>query len=95
MVSYQGFEDILLLDEIMERYDSDFAKVLPEFSELRCDDAHAICDLAMYNYVEVCIIHYITRIFIRMTRIDLAKRSHFSDEGFNQKKIFLTSEIRG
>ncbi|KAH0944657.1 hypothetical protein HN011_000586 [Eciton burchellii] len=48
-----GFEDILLLDELMERYNSDFAKVLPKFSELRCDDAHAICDLAMYNYKEM------------------------------------------
>ncbi|XP_076643260.1 kynurenine 3-monooxygenase cn [Halictus rubicundus] len=48
-----GFEDILLLDELMDRYDSDFSKVLPMFSELRCDDAHAICDLAMYNYVEM------------------------------------------
>ncbi|XP_076628692.1 kynurenine 3-monooxygenase cn isoform X2 [Colletes latitarsis] len=48
-----GFEDLLLLDELMERYDSDFSKVLPKFSELRCDDAHAICDLAMYNYVEM------------------------------------------
>ncbi|XP_072757344.1 kynurenine 3-monooxygenase isoform X2 [Anoplolepis gracilipes] len=48
-----GFEDILLLDELMECYNSDFAKILPKFSELRCDDGHAICDLAMYNYLEV------------------------------------------
>ncbi|XP_076239576.1 kynurenine 3-monooxygenase cn [Calliopsis andreniformis] len=48
-----GFEDILLLDELMEQYNSDFSKVLPEFSKLRCDDAHAICDLAMYNYIEM------------------------------------------
>ncbi|CAK9830077.1 Kynurenine 3-monooxygenase [Anthophora retusa] len=48
-----GFEDILLLDDLMERYDSDFSKILPKFTELRCDDTHAICDLAMYNYVEM------------------------------------------
>ncbi|CAL1677759.1 unnamed protein product [Lasius platythorax] len=48
-----GFEDVLLLDELMECYNSDFAKILPKFSELRCDDGHAICDLAMYNYLEV------------------------------------------
>ncbi|XP_036146725.1 kynurenine 3-monooxygenase isoform X2 [Monomorium pharaonis] len=48
-----GFEDILVLDELMERYNSDFAKVLPKFSELRCDNGHAICDLAMYNYFEM------------------------------------------
>ncbi|XP_017796461.1 PREDICTED: kynurenine 3-monooxygenase [Habropoda laboriosa] len=48
-----GFEDILLLDDLMERYNSDFSKVLPKFTELRSDDAHAICDLAMYNYIEM------------------------------------------
>ncbi|XP_011878991.1 PREDICTED: kynurenine 3-monooxygenase [Vollenhovia emeryi] len=48
-----GFEDILVLDEIMERYDSDFAKILPKYSELRYDNGHAICDLAMYNYLEM------------------------------------------
>ncbi|OAD56203.1 Kynurenine 3-monooxygenase, partial [Eufriesea mexicana] len=48
-----GFEDILLLDELMEQYDSDFSKVLPKFTELRCEDTQAICDLAMYNYVEM------------------------------------------
>ncbi|XP_011257950.1 kynurenine 3-monooxygenase isoform X1 [Camponotus floridanus] len=48
-----GFEDVLLLDELMECYNSDFAKILPKFSELRCDDGHAICDLAMYNYLEM------------------------------------------
>lgn len=29
------------------------AMALPAYSETRTVDAHAICDLAMYNYVEV------------------------------------------
>ena len=37
----------------MEKFGSDLSKVLPAFSEIRCEDAHAICDLAMYNYIEV------------------------------------------
>ncbi|XP_014468411.1 PREDICTED: kynurenine 3-monooxygenase isoform X2 [Dinoponera quadriceps] len=48
-----GFEDILILDELMDQYDSDLAEVLPRFSELRCDNTHVICDLAMYNYIEM------------------------------------------
>ncbi|XP_050574119.1 kynurenine 3-monooxygenase [Bombus affinis] len=48
-----GFEDILLLDELMERYDSDFSLILPKFTELRCEDAHASSDLAIYNYIEM------------------------------------------
>lgn len=48
-----GFEDCLLLDKILEEYRSDLSKALPAFSEQRCTDAHVICDLAMYNYIEM------------------------------------------
>lgn len=50
---FKGFEDVLLLDELLEQNGSNLAKVLPLFSALRCDNAHAIVDLAMYNYLEV------------------------------------------
>ena len=33
-------------------------KVLPEYSEFRNPDAKAMCDLALYNYVEVGILIY-------------------------------------
>lgn len=49
-----GFEDCYLLDMLMQNYGNDTAKVLPEFTTRRHKDAHAICDLAMYNYIEVC-----------------------------------------
>nr|CAD7195581.1 unnamed protein product [Timema douglasi] len=48
-----GFEDCRILDELMERYNDDLSLVLPEFSQTRNEDAEAICDLAMYNYIEV------------------------------------------
>ncbi|XP_078672663.1 kynurenine 3-monooxygenase-like isoform X1 [Branchiostoma floridae x Branchiostoma belcheri] len=48
-----GFEDCLVFDEIMEKLDSDLSKVLPEYSMYRSPDAHAINDLAMYNYIEM------------------------------------------
>ncbi|CAH1261560.1 KMO [Branchiostoma lanceolatum] len=48
-----GFEDCLVFDEIMEELGNDLSKVLPEFSVVRSPDAHAICDLAMYNYIEM------------------------------------------
>ncbi|XP_025602652.2 kynurenine 3-monooxygenase isoform X1 [Athalia rosae] len=48
-----GFEDCLLLDRLLEKYNSDLTMTLPAFTELRCTDAHVICDLAMYNYVEM------------------------------------------
>nr|CAD7396661.1 unnamed protein product [Timema poppensis] len=48
-----GFEDCRILDELMERNNDDLSLVLPEFSQTRNEDAEAICDLAMYNYIEM------------------------------------------
>lgn len=48
-----GFEDCLLFSELMEQYQNDIKFCLPEFSRLRVPDAHAISDLAMYNYKEM------------------------------------------
>ena len=52
-LSAQGFEDCLLLDDLLTKHEMDLERVLPEYTELRNPDAEAICDLAMYNYVEV------------------------------------------
>ncbi|XP_035685703.1 kynurenine 3-monooxygenase-like [Branchiostoma floridae] len=48
-----GFEDCLVFDEILEDLNNDLSKALPKFSVYRSPDAHAICDLAMYNYIEM------------------------------------------
>ncbi|XP_076463715.1 kynurenine 3-monooxygenase-like [Babylonia areolata] len=48
-----GFEDCIVLDSMLEEYNNDFAKALPAYTELRNPDAKAICDLALYNYIEM------------------------------------------
>ncbi|KAH9495524.1 hypothetical protein Btru_013497 [Bulinus truncatus] len=48
-----GMEDCIILDEILDQYDNDFSKALPAYTLKRNPDAKAICDLAMYNYVEM------------------------------------------
>jgi len=49
-----GMEDVLIFDEFMDQYgDMNLDKVLPAFSDYRCVDAHAVVDLAMYNYIEM------------------------------------------
>lgn len=54
MVGLQGFEDCIVLNEFLNQYgDDNLEKVLPAYTEHRTVDAHAICDLAMYNYIEV------------------------------------------
>lgn len=48
-----GFEDCFILDELLQKHDDDFKTVFNEFTRLRRDDHRAICDLAMYNYIEM------------------------------------------
>ncbi|CAH1113510.1 unnamed protein product [Psylliodes chrysocephalus] len=48
-----GFEDCSLLDDLLEKNRNDIAKTIQEYSKVRVKNAHAICDLAMYNYVEM------------------------------------------
>ncbi|XP_059533832.1 kynurenine 3-monooxygenase isoform X2 [Myotis daubentonii] len=48
-----GFEDCLVFDELMEKFNNDLSMCLPEFSRFRIPDDHAVSDLSMYNYVEM------------------------------------------
>ncbi|KAE8601988.1 hypothetical protein XENTR_v10013852 [Xenopus tropicalis] len=54
-----GFEDCLVFSELMEQYQNNLRICLHEFSRLRVPDAHAISDLAMYNYKEVWFLSYV------------------------------------
>lgn len=47
-----GFEDLLVLSKLL-RSSKDRATAFSEYSQLRRPDAHAICDLALYNYWEM------------------------------------------
>ncbi|XP_053523261.1 kynurenine 3-monooxygenase isoform X3 [Artibeus jamaicensis] len=48
-----GFEDCLVFDELLDKFNDDLSICLPEFSRLRIPDDHAILDLSMYNYIEM------------------------------------------
>lgn len=48
-----GFEDCSILSELLNKHRQNFDDALSEFSDTRWENAHAMCDLAMYNYTEV------------------------------------------
>lgn len=48
-----GFEDCTLLSNILATRGDDIRGALEEFTETRWENAHSICDLAMYNYTEM------------------------------------------
>ncbi|KAJ8971566.1 hypothetical protein NQ317_004120, partial [Molorchus minor] len=47
-----GFEDCIILNELLDKTE-DIEEAIKEYSKVRIEDAHAICDLAMYNYIEM------------------------------------------
>ena len=46
-------EDVIVLDEMMQKYPDDRLRAFEQYSKKRNPDAEAMCDLAMYNYIEV------------------------------------------
>ncbi|RYF90269.1 MAG: FAD-dependent monooxygenase [Chitinophagaceae bacterium] len=48
-----GFEDCSVLNELIDKHQEDWGKILPEYEQLRKPDADAIADLALNNFVEM------------------------------------------
>ncbi|XP_067941559.1 kynurenine 3-monooxygenase-like isoform X2 [Watersipora subatra] len=48
-----GMEDCLVFKDALDAHPDDMGLALEDFSRRRTADAHAICDLAMYNYIEM------------------------------------------
>ncbi|MES2591603.1 MAG: NAD(P)/FAD-dependent oxidoreductase [Bacteroidota bacterium] len=48
-----GFEDCVVLDELIEKHKENWDKILPEYQTLRKPDADAIADLAIMNFIEM------------------------------------------
>ncbi len=46
-------EDVLVLEDFLDRHPLDRLAAFTAYSEFRSPDAKAIVDLAMYNYIEV------------------------------------------
>lgn len=48
-----GFEDCVVLNELVTKHKDDWDKIFPEYESLRKPDADAIADLAIANFVEM------------------------------------------
>lgn len=48
-----GFEDCFELDRLLDEYNDDWHKVMDLFTEVRKDNANAIADMALDNYIEM------------------------------------------
>ena len=48
-----GFEDCFILNNILDQNADNIALSVEQFTRDRREDAHSICELAMYNYTEM------------------------------------------
>ncbi|KAL5008834.1 hypothetical protein ScPMuIL_014415 [Solemya velum] len=48
-----GFEDCSILIDLLDKHGDNIGDALDEFTSYRSIDAYAICDLALYNYIEM------------------------------------------
>ncbi len=48
-----GFEDCTILDDLAEEYGEDWNKIIDVFNDTRIEDANAIADLAIRNFIEM------------------------------------------
>ena len=48
-----SFEDVFVLDGLIEKYAGDWSKILPEYQDIRKIDTDAIADLAQDNFYEM------------------------------------------
>ena len=64
-----GFEDCLVFSEVLKQHGGNLHKASQQYSASRYKDAHAICDLALYNYIEMRS-HVSSRLFLLRRRLD-------------------------
>uniref|UniRef100_A0A8C6RD50 Kynurenine 3-monooxygenase n=1 Tax=Nannospalax galili TaxID=1026970 RepID=A0A8C6RD50_NANGA len=97
-----GFEDCLVFDELMDKFNNDLNMCLPEFSRFRIPDDHAISDLSMYNYIEVSKLlkntadFFLNILQVAFTRIryhEAVLRWHWQKKVINKGLFFLGSFI--
>ncbi|CAH1995920.1 unnamed protein product [Acanthoscelides obtectus] len=48
-----GFEDVSVLSELLDKNHLEVKEIIKLYSEMRVQNVQAVCDLAMYNYVEM------------------------------------------
>jgi len=48
-----GFEDCVVLNELIDKHKENWEKIMPEYQQLRKPDGDAIADLAIANFVEM------------------------------------------
>lgn len=89
-----SFEDVSVLDEVLDSYEGDWTKVFSEFQQRRKKDADAIADLAIDNYYEMRD-HVANPAFKEKRKIEMDLEGHFPNEYYSKYSLVTFNEDIG
>ncbi len=89
-----SFEDVVVLDEVIEKHEGDWKTTFSEFQKNRKQDADAIADLAIDNYYEMRD-HVANPIFKEKRVIEMALEEQFPTEYSSKYSLVTFNENIG
>ena len=89
-----SFEDVVVLDEVLNDYEGDWQVVFSEFQKKRKQDADAIADLAIDNYYEMRD-HVANPLFKEKRKIEMDLEKNFPTEYFSKYSLVTFNENIG
>ncbi len=89
-----SFEDVVVFDEVLNKFEGDWESVFSEFQELRKKDTDAIADLAIDNYYEMRD-HVANPIFKEKRTIEMDLEKNFPTQYFSKYSMVTFNEHIG
>ena len=83
-----SFEDVVVLDEVIEQYEGNWPMIFSEYEKVRKKDTDAIADLAVDNFHEMKE-HTASDLFQEKRRLELQFETEFPSE-YNSKYSLVT-----
>lgn len=89
-----SFEDVFVLDKVLNKYEGDWKKVFKEYQKIRKADADAIGDLAVENYYEMRD-HVANPLFKEKRKIEMLLEKSFPTTYFSKYSMVTFNEDMG
>lgn len=86
-----AFEDIVVLDQFIEKYEGDWKSIFKAYQDVRKDDTDAIADLAVDNFHEMKA-HTARPIFQEKRKLEIAFEREFPNEYFSKYSLVTFRE---
>jgi len=86
-----SFEDVVVFDEILDKYEGDWSAVFSEYEKARKLDTDAIADLAVDNFHEMKE-HTASPLFQQKRKLETAFESEFSEEYYSKYSLVTFNE---